>query len=202
MIAYVEANFILELALKQEQAASAEAILQFAEQGKIELALPAFALAEPFSTLEFRSLERRRLVEAFDRPLRELQRSEAHEPLVVALHEALGEFERIAERQAEGLQATATRLLDAAGLIELDARALGRAIKYEQVYDLSAKDAIIYAGVIGDLRTRPSSEPKCFLSRDRKDFFHPAIKSELEDYGCRYVDSFDAGLEYLESCLR
>lgn len=38
MIVYVESNFILEIVLKQQHAASAEAVLQLAEMGKIDLA--------------------------------------------------------------------------------------------------------------------------------------------------------------------
>lgn len=42
MIVYVESNFILEIALEQNQAIAAEAILALAENGSITLALPAF----------------------------------------------------------------------------------------------------------------------------------------------------------------
>lgn len=48
MIVYVESNFVLELALGQEQSASAEAILALAEAKKIELVVLGFALSEPF----------------------------------------------------------------------------------------------------------------------------------------------------------
>ncbi len=41
MIVYVESNFILEVALEQEQFASAEAILKLVEENKIKLAFPS-----------------------------------------------------------------------------------------------------------------------------------------------------------------
>ena len=51
MTVFVESNFVLEIALGQEQAAAAEAILQLAEHGTLNLRIPAFALSEPFSTV-------------------------------------------------------------------------------------------------------------------------------------------------------
>lgn len=51
MIVYVETNFVLEIAREQEQVVSANKILALAEEGKIELAFPAFTLSEPFSTI-------------------------------------------------------------------------------------------------------------------------------------------------------
>lgn len=46
---YVESNFVLEIALGQEELTAAERLLVAAEQGAIELALPVFALSEPFA---------------------------------------------------------------------------------------------------------------------------------------------------------
>ena len=40
MIVYIESNFVLELALQQEQAQSAEAILALAESNALRLILP------------------------------------------------------------------------------------------------------------------------------------------------------------------
>jgi basic membrane lipoprotein Med (substrate-binding protein (PBP1-ABC) superfamily) len=57
MIIYVESNFALEIALGQEQSASAEAILSLAEQGKIALVFPGFALNEPLTTLAQAALD-------------------------------------------------------------------------------------------------------------------------------------------------
>src|SRR5881394_3448686 len=46
LIAYIESNFVLELALEQEEAPAAQKILELAEKGRIELAFPTFALSE------------------------------------------------------------------------------------------------------------------------------------------------------------
>lgn len=60
MTVYVESNFVLELALQQEQTSAAESILNATARGEFRLALPAIALTEPFSTLEQRSRNLRR----------------------------------------------------------------------------------------------------------------------------------------------
>ena len=51
MIVYVESNFVLELAFRQEDCESSDNILQLAEAGKIELMLPAYFLGEPYERL-------------------------------------------------------------------------------------------------------------------------------------------------------
>ena len=78
MVVFVESNFVLELALGQEQAVATEAILQFAEQGKCVLVLPAIALSEPFSKVAYRSVERDRISTGRQQQLQELKRSVPH----------------------------------------------------------------------------------------------------------------------------
>ena len=48
MIVYVESNFVLEVALGQEESPSAESILVLAESSKIELVFPGFSLKETY----------------------------------------------------------------------------------------------------------------------------------------------------------
>lgn len=61
MIAYVESNFVLELALLQASHASCEAILRLCEEGSVQLVVPAFSLAEPYETLGRRQAQRKQL---------------------------------------------------------------------------------------------------------------------------------------------
>ena len=51
MRVYVESNFVLELVLEQEQHQACEEILTLAASRTIELALPAFALIEPYESM-------------------------------------------------------------------------------------------------------------------------------------------------------
>src|SRR5437660_335051 len=92
MIAYIESNFILELALQQEQASAAEAILALAEQKKVELVLPAFAISEPFSTLAYRRTGLNRVLELLTLELNQIQRSVPHQRVGSALNEPLNDL--------------------------------------------------------------------------------------------------------------
>ena len=61
MNVYVESNFVLELALLQEQSRSCEEILGLAEDGRIQLVVPAYSLIEPYETLIRTGMNRRRI---------------------------------------------------------------------------------------------------------------------------------------------
>jgi hypothetical protein len=59
MIVAVESNFVLQLALKQEESAAAQEVLDLAVAHQIQLAIPACALFEPYGTLFRRHRDRR-----------------------------------------------------------------------------------------------------------------------------------------------
>ena len=48
IVAYIESNFVLELARQQEGASQVAAILDLAEAGAIDLYFPMLAIDEPF----------------------------------------------------------------------------------------------------------------------------------------------------------
>ena len=50
MIVYIESNFVLEVALEQEESKAAEDILGLVEEGRIKLVLPTFALIDFLDT--------------------------------------------------------------------------------------------------------------------------------------------------------
>ena len=75
MIVYVESNFIIELALAQEQARFAKEILRSARNKKIDLAIPSFALAESASALRQKILDSQKLLEQVEHQLGQARRS-------------------------------------------------------------------------------------------------------------------------------
>jgi predicted nucleic acid-binding protein len=197
MIVYVESNFILEVALEQEESPSAESILLLAENSSRELVFPGFALSEPFATVTQRDRDRRRLRSSFAEMLRQLQRSEPHKQVVSDLQPVPIILTAIVKTEFDLLQSTVNRILNVGKLIEIDAASFGQALLYQSNLDLSPQDSIIYSAVIADLQKRPLQEKKCFISRNWKDFRNPAIKSELESYNCRYAESFGEGLDLI-----
>lgn len=61
MDVYVESNFVLELALLQEQHESCQELLDLAQVKQITLIVPAFSLAEPYETLIRNNKKRQKL---------------------------------------------------------------------------------------------------------------------------------------------
>lgn len=78
MIAYVESNFILELAYLQEEHEVCERILLLAQEQRISLVLPAFCVGEPYGAWVGRNKRRARLHDDLARELKELARSKPY----------------------------------------------------------------------------------------------------------------------------
>ena len=148
MIVYVESNFVLEIALGQEEAPSAEAILELAENGHVELVCPGFALSEPFATVTHRDRERVRLSKSLAEMLRQLQRSKPHEQVVYNLQPVPKTLVDIASKEFNLLQSTVKRLLAVCKVIELSSAIYEQAIVYQFMFGLSPQDSIIYASII------------------------------------------------------
>jgi predicted nucleic acid-binding protein len=85
MIVYVETNFILELALEQEQHQVANEILELVESGKIELAFPGFSISESLSKVTRQRIERDKFYNSLIELRRELKRSALYQQPVIDL---------------------------------------------------------------------------------------------------------------------
>jgi hypothetical protein len=196
MIAYVESNFVLEIVLGQEQAASAEALLTLAEGRAIDLVLPGLALAEPYSTITHRDRQRRKLVNDISRTLADLRRSTSYQEEAAQVANAVAGLAGIARREYAALQTVVQRLLAIATTVELDSARFAQSLVYQSRHGLSPQDSIIYASVVGDLQTESPADPKCFITRNSRDFDAPDIVAELGAHQCRLFFSFEDGLRY------
>lgn len=185
MIVYIESNFILEIVLKQTHAATAEAILKLAENGKIELAFPSFSLSEPFATVTRRQRDQDRLGKSVGGMLEGLQ---------TMLSDA-------AKKERDGLWITINRLVKAGTSIEINTAGLEYALECQQRYRLSPQDSIVYAATIIDMQRRPLTETKCFLNSNYKDFAIPPIITELNTFNCWYERHFGKGLSYIRGFI-
>jgi predicted nucleic acid-binding protein len=201
MIVYIESNFILQLALQQEESEEAEAILKLAQSGDIELAFPAFAISEPFSTITYHDIERRRVYDLLSREATQLHRSALHQQIVPTLKSLLATWVDLGQNETSSLQSTVQLLLDVGKLIEITSSTFNQALAYQIAYGLLPKDSIIYAGIMADLQRAPREELKCFVSSDSDFGIHPAIKSELQTYNCRYISKFSQALQFVKSIV-
>lgn len=193
----MEANFVLEITLGQQQASAADAILTLAEQGVIRLVLPAFALSEPFTTIHYRGIDREKIRTSLAQQERELGRSALHQPFAAQLRLILPILATVRKTQMDALEQTVERLLSAGQTIPLDLMTFRQARQLESSYGLSPQDAIVYAVALMHMGQQDPQEVKCFLSRD-KDFNDPGIAADLGRFNCRYINNFDDGLRYIQ----
>lgn len=199
MKVYVESNFVLEIALGQEEASLVERILSMAETGDIELAIPAFALNEPFYTISGRAKERKQLAQLLSNQLQQLSRSSPSKGKAEQFSHAPDALNEIAGLERDGLRSTVNRILAVSKVIALDADAFRDAQRYEQTYHFELPDAIIYASIVSDLKAGDVNMVKCFISRNWKHFRDPGIEKELHLLGCTYIEHFANALNFISS---
>ncbi len=87
MIVIVETNFVLEVAYLQEEHVHCGEIISLAEQGKIELALPAFSISEPYESWKRRAQRRSELHSKIIGELKEIGRSKPYRRFSVEFQE-------------------------------------------------------------------------------------------------------------------
>jgi len=201
MNVYVESNFVLELALLQEQHAACEALLELCRNGRIRLLVPSFAMIEPFGALFRRSAEHRAIKLPVDAALRELGRTAS---LAAPVSQAKGVLHHLLvtndEDELQRWKDTRSRIASVAELIPFDERVLPVAVAIEDKFLLTPPDALIYASVRSHLsQTRPSRS--CFLNRNAEDFNTPLLVSDLQALGCKFLPAFDQGLSFVLGML-
>lgn len=74
---YAESNFVLELALEQEDCEHCQYFIDVALRGDVNLVLPAYALLEPVETLTRRVREWEQVARNVDTELKQLRRNPA-----------------------------------------------------------------------------------------------------------------------------
>lgn len=198
MNVYVESNFVLELALEQEQHESCEQLIRLASAGSVNLWVPAFSLAEPHDALISRDKSRRKLSNDLKPHLDELGRSEQYRSVPDAFGDLPGILSAAGAVERDGLKGTLDHLLLCALIIPLTADVLRAASAVQVELGLPAKDSLVLASVQAHLEDTVPTE-SCFLNRNIKDFDSPRVREILGIHLCKFFGSFDDGLRYIES---
>lgn len=201
MNVYVESNFILELALEQEQHASCQELLSLGERQHIQLILPAFAVAETYETMIRRAKNRETLTQRIVQETQQLSRSKSYKERTETLQTVTSLLAQSIEEDKERLNTTLEIVLRLAETIPLSHTILASATQFQKTLDLRPQDSIIYASVLEHLQ---HSEPQqhCFLNRNFKDFDDPEIVDTLEAYHCKMLFNFVRGTNYIKSQTR
>jgi predicted nucleic acid-binding protein len=198
LIVYVESNFILELAFVREEYESCAALLNLAKSKHINLILPAFSVGEPYEAQVRRSKRRGALHAQLIQEIKELSRSKPYSSFVKDAQEITDLLIRSVEDEKKRLETTLSDMLTLAEIISIEATIIKAAIEFQTVFNLSPQDAIIYASVLNHL-VQGSAEPKCFLTKNAKDFVNPDIIDQLTMHNCRLFTKFQDGLGYIQS---
>ena len=194
MTIYVESNFILEIALGQEESRYAMELLSKAENGDITLAFPSFALSEPFATVTQRDRRRKAVIRSMTGLFEDFERSAPHRHIAESLNPVIRDLRSVYRNEVTRLKSTVKRILHIGRSIELDSASYQTALENESRYGLSPQDAIIYASIVRDLATSVRTDRSCFMSRNLKDFDDPDIRAELASYDCQYEESYKTGV--------
>lgn len=184
MNVYVESNFVLELALMQEEHEDCEGILSLCASAKVQLVLPAFSIAEPYETLVRRDKSRNQLAQNVDTELRELGRSKPYKAETSAYQTVTNLLLKSGEEEKDRLFQIRDRLLETAEIIPLGKDVLVSAAQLQTKHGLSPQDAIVYASVLQHL-SMISSASSCFLNRNSSDFSDPDIEDTLTRHHAR-----------------
>lgn len=201
MNVYVESNFVLELALVQEQHASCERVLTLCEAGDIRVVVPSYSIMEPYETLLRRHLERKGLKDSLDLELQQLSRTSGYAQRLSGFEALTSLLVDSAKEEIQRLESIRARLLSCATVIALEASILSSASQHQKRHGLSTQDAIVYASVLSHLGSVEGGVQSCFLTRDT-DFDDPSIMEGLRAHRCRLIWRFDHGLSYLSAGLR
>lgn len=198
MIVYVESNFILELAFIREEYESCEQIIDLAKSNQVDLILPAYSIGEPYEAQVRREKRRVALHSQLIQEIKELSRSKPYSDFMKDSQEITDLLIRSNEEERKRLDVALSEILTLADIIPIEADVIKSAISFQNSLNLSPQDAIVYASVVTHLESTVS-EPKCFLTKNAKDFVNPDIIEQLAAYDCKLLTKFEDGLGYIQS---
>src|SRR5205823_4479947 len=110
LIIYVETNFVLEIVLPRENSAAALELLGRAEAGELELAIPVFAICEPYGTVSYRERKRTQDMRPERSQAQDLRRGDEHRELADSLETRLSDVLAVSIREREQLEDLVGRL--------------------------------------------------------------------------------------------
>jgi len=198
VIVYIESNFILELAFVREEYESCIQIINLAKSNQVDLVLPAYSISEPYEAQVRRSKRRVALHAQLIQEIKELSRSKPYSGFMKDSQEITDLLIRSVEEERKRLEITLNDMLTLAEIIPIEASIIKSAIGFQNSLNLSPQDSIVYASVVIHLE-QSASEPKCFLTRNAKDFVNPDIIEQLATYDCRLLTKFEHGLGYIQN---
>ena len=193
---FVETNFVIEVALEQQEVAACEVLLQLAAERGIRLLVPAYSFIEPHETFTRRHIEREALRSRMSNELAQLARSTPLTERVAASQDLVKLLVDSTEYETTRLDEVKQRIWAIAEVLPLDLPVLQSAADCQRRFDLSAQDAIVYASIRAQLQNDHTAE-SCFVSRNAGDFDNPDLRQDLAGFRCKYFSSFANAVQYI-----
>lgn len=200
MILYAETNFVLELAFLRDEVEHAEALLVQAESGRIRLVLPAFSLSEPYESMTRRARDRRALLDRLATEITELARSRPYASLNDTSRAVTSLVAQSVDEEWTRLNDVQNRLLAVAEIASLTGETIRRGLEVGPEFGLSSQDAVVFASVENHMAAS-GSEPKVFVTKNRKDFVSGGIEDRLAELDCKLLTRFADAHGYIMSKL-
>lgn len=200
MNVFVETNFVLELALEQQESPACEKLIELARAASIVLLLPAYCLVEPHETLTRRRLDREALRLRVLTELAQLARSKPLAERAAASQEIVNLLIASDEYEINGIEQIKQHLLSVGEVLPLNLSVLQRAAACQANFDLSPQDAIVYSSIRAHLEI-DHALGSCFVSRNAGDFDNNRLRRDLASLNCKYFSSFATALQYIEHAI-
>ncbi|RKG86049.1 hypothetical protein D7W82_17675 [Corallococcus sp. CA049B] len=202
MRVFVETNFILELAFRQEQSLACEQLLHLAESKALQLCIPAFCFIEPAEKLRREIPDAEALQSRLAKELEKRKRSEGFsEPQQHAWNEVIASLVKDTSDAEQRLESIRARVLQCADVFPVDADVIARAASLEaEDIRLQFPDAVVLASVMA--RLEEDAGPSLFLNRNSNDFDVSSVKLALRQLHCKLITRFDDGLGAVQAGLR
>ncbi len=196
MRVYVESNYLVELALEQEQSEACERLLALAEQSRVELVMPVYAVMESLNAVNRRLSGFADLDQKVTGSLEQVGRNATLKAEADGLKGLMLKARKMALGSYEN---TKSRVLRSGRVLPLDWLAMTKADKMRHDLGLELPDAVMLACVLIDLDASPPTEAAVFANRNTKDFDDPAVRVLLRDRDCTLISSFPAVVAKIES---
>ncbi len=182
MRVYVETNFLLELADRQQEHPACERLLSAAETGEIALRVPAVCLTEATASIPQRRKVRRSVLSRLKKEASEILRSDY--PDTPALNADILELDDrligFVDRDDQALSACRRRLLEAGCVLPVSKRAAALGEELLLSVDepgYGPMDSLIAGCVFADRKVRPGGDA-LFVTTDGPFRTHPLIQQQ------------------------
>ena len=179
----VKANFILELAFRQEQHSSCDQILLLCEENIVSLILPVYSVVEPYETLYRRQKNRVKIKHELDTKLAQIARSEFFASESGDLRRLSELLTHSVDEDVRNFEHVQSRLLNSVELIPLDAKVVENATRCREDHEFSKQDAIVFSSVLVHLESA-HNQRSLFLNRNFRDFGEVDLLAQLFKFNC------------------